>query len=63
MKAYTGEDLHEVSRNQRTHYLSLKNSECNENYPVFFTHLYFPLQHSEAFSEKKQNPIYKVTTI
>lgn len=63
MKVYIGEDLHEVSQNQGTHYLFLKNSECNENYPVFLTHLHFPLQQSEAFSEKKQNPIYKMTTV
>lgn len=63
MKVYIAEELHEVSQNQGTHYLSLKNSECNENYPVFLTHLHFPLQKSEAFSGKKQNPIYKITTI
>lgn len=63
MKVYTGKDLHEVSQNQGTHNLSLKNSECNENYPVFLTHLRFPLQQTEAFSEKQQNPICKMTTI
>lgn len=60
MKVYITEELHEVSQNQGTHYLSLKNSECNENYPVFLTHLHFPLQKSEAFSGKSKTQFIKL---
>lgn len=62
MKACIGEDLRDVSQNQGTHYLSLKDSECNGNCSVFLTHLHFPLQQNEAFSGEKQSPLYKMTT-